>query len=78
MGVLSTDGEATATERPDDKARVLSLHGEGGVRAELARVTIKSLDDCVLGFDLGPQASHGDAVAIADFLNQNILAITLT
>jgi hypothetical protein len=25
------------------------------------RRTIKSLDDCVSGFDLGPQATHGDA-----------------
>ena len=52
--------------------------GHFWIAAEPAGVTIKSLDDCVRGFDLGPQASHGDAVAIADFLNQNILAITLT
>jgi hypothetical protein len=38
----------------------------------------KSLDDCVLGFDLGPQATHGDAVRVADFLNENILTITLS
>jgi hypothetical protein len=43
------------------------------IAAEPAGVTIKSLDDCVLGFDLGPQATHGDAVRVADFLNENIL-----
>jgi hypothetical protein len=48
------------------------------IAAEPAGVTIKSLDDCVLGFDLGPQATHGNAVRVADFLNQNILAITLS
>jgi len=38
----------------------------------------QSLDDCVLGFDLEPGASYGHAVAVADFLNRNIVAITLT
>jgi hypothetical protein len=33
---------------------------------------------CVLGFDLEAGASHGHAVAVADFLNRNIVAITLT
>jgi hypothetical protein len=47
------------------------------IAAEPAGVTIKSLDDCVLGFDLGPKATHGNAVRVADFPNQNILAITL-
>jgi len=31
-----------------------------------------------LGFELEPKATHGHAVAVADFLNQNIVAITLT
>jgi hypothetical protein len=48
------------------------------IAAEPAGVTIKSLDDCVLSFDLGPQAAHGHAVKVADFLNENILAITLS
>jgi hypothetical protein len=48
------------------------------IAAEPAGVTIKSLDECVLGFDLGPQATHGHAMKVADFLNQNILAITLS
>jgi len=52
--------------------------GHFWIAAEPAGATIKSLDDCVLGFDLGPQATHANAVAVADFLNQNILAITLT
>jgi len=34
--------------------------------------------DGVLGFDLEPKATHGHAVAVADFLNRNIAAITLT
>ena len=53
-------------------------HSHFWIAAEPAGVTIKSLDDCVLGFDLGPQASHGHAVIVADFLNQNVLAITLS
>jgi hypothetical protein len=52
--------------------------GHFWVAAEPAGDTIKSLDDCVLGFDLEPGASHGHAVAVADFLNGNIVAITLT
>ena len=52
--------------------------GHFWIAAEPAGVTIKSLDDCVLGFDLGPQVSHGHAVIVADFLNQNVLAITLS
>jgi hypothetical protein len=40
------------------------------IAAEPAGDTIKSLDDCVLGFDLEPGASHGHAVAVADFLNR--------
>jgi hypothetical protein len=52
--------------------------GHFWIAAEPADATIKSLDDCVLGFDLGPQATHGDAVMVADFLNENILAITLS
>jgi hypothetical protein len=30
--------------------------------------------DGVLGFDLEPKATHGHAVAVADFLNRNIAA----
>jgi len=54
-----------------------SAHGHFWVAAEPAGDTIKSLDDCVLGFDLEPGASHGHAVAVADFLNRNIAAIML-
>jgi hypothetical protein len=49
-------------------------HRHYWIAAEPAGVTIKSLDDCVLGFDLGPKATHGDALRVAEFLNQNILA----
>jgi len=31
-----------------------------------------------LGFELESKATHGHAVAVADFLNSNIAAITLT
>jgi hypothetical protein len=55
-----------------------SARGHFWVAAEPAGDTIKSLDDCVLGFDLAPGASHGHAVAVADLLNRNIVAITLT
>jgi hypothetical protein len=55
-----------------------SARGAFWVAAEPAGDTIKSLDDCVLGFDLEPGATHGHAVAVADFLNRNIVAITLT
>jgi hypothetical protein len=55
-----------------------SARGRFWIAAEPAGDTIKSLDDYVLGFDLEPGASHGHAVAVADFLNQNIVAITLT
>jgi hypothetical protein len=48
------------------------------IAAEPAGDTIKSLDDCVLGFDLGAGATHAHAVAVADYLNRNIAAITLT
>jgi hypothetical protein len=54
-----------------------SACGHFWVAAEPARDTIKSLDDCVLGFDLEPGVSHSRAVAVADFLNRNV-AITLT
>jgi len=30
-----------------------------------------------LGFHLEPKATHGHALAVADFLNRNMLAITL-
>lgn len=52
--------------------------GHFWVAVEPAGDTIKSLDDCVLGFELEPGASHGHAVVVADFLNRNIVAITLT
>ena len=55
-----------------------SARGHFWVAAEPARDTIKSLDDCVLGFDLEPGVSHSRAVAVADFLNRNIVAITLS
>jgi hypothetical protein len=29
-----------------------------------------------LGFDLEPESSHRHAVAVADFLNRNVVAIT--
>jgi hypothetical protein len=73
-------GQPAATEKTDDRARILSLHRQARCApplldwAEPAGVTIKSLDDCVLGFDLGPKATHGDALRVAEFLNQNILA----
>jgi hypothetical protein len=54
-----------------------SARGHFWVAAEPAGDTIKSLDDYVLGFDLEPGASHGHAVAVVDFLNRNIAAITL-
>jgi hypothetical protein len=44
---------------------------------EHATVARKSLDDCVLGFHLEPKATHGPALAVADFLNRNVVAITL-
>ena len=52
--------------------------GHFWIAAEPAGGTIRSLDDCVLGFELEPKASHGHAIAVADFLNRNIVAITLT
>jgi hypothetical protein len=52
--------------------------GEFWIAAEPAGQTIKSLDDCVLGFELEPKATHSHAVTVADFLNTNIRAITLT
>jgi hypothetical protein len=55
-----------------------SARGSFWVAAEPAGDTIKSLDDCVLGFDLEPGATHGHAVSVADFLNRSIVAITLT
>jgi hypothetical protein len=82
LALAYTIGPA-ATERPNDRERLLSLHRKEGARrhywiaAKPAGVTMKSLDDCVLGFDLGPQATQDHAVTVADFLNQNILdAIT--
>ncbi len=54
-----------------------NARGEFWLAAEPAGDTIKSLDDCVLGFHLEPKATHGHALAVADFLNRNILAITL-
>ena len=48
------------------------------IAAEPAGDTIKSLDGRVLGFDLRREATHDDARAVADFLNQNIVAITQT
>jgi hypothetical protein len=42
-----------------------SARGHFWVVAEPAGDTIKSLDDCVLGFDLEAGASHGHAVAVA-------------
>ena len=55
-----------------------NTRGEFWIAAEPAGDTIKSLDDCVLGFDLGAGATHAHAVAVADYLNRNIAAITLT
>jgi hypothetical protein len=52
--------------------------GRFWVAAEPGGYTIRSLDDCVLGFELERKASHGHAIAVADFLNRNIVAITLT
>ena len=54
-----------------------NVRGEFWLAAEPAGDTIKSLDDCVLGFHLEPKATHGQALAVADFLNRNIVAITL-
>ena len=55
-----------------------SARGHFWIAAEPAGDTIKSLGDCVLGFDLEPGASHGHALMVADFLNRNIAAITLS
>ncbi len=55
-----------------------AVRGAFWIAAEPAGDTIKSLDDCVLGFDLGAGATHAHAVAVADYLNRNIAAITLT
>jgi hypothetical protein len=77
------NGKGGNTGVKNDRARTVrfvpkeSAHGHFWVAAEPAGDTIKSLDDCVLGFDLEPGASHGQAVAVADFLNRNIAAITL-
>jgi hypothetical protein len=66
------------TERGRYECRVKKgPRGQFWIAAEPAGLTIKSLEDCVLGFDLGPHATHGHAIAVADFLNEN-LAITLT
>ena len=54
-----------------------SARGAFWIAAEPAGDTIKSLHDCVLGFDLEPRASHGHALAVAEFLNRNVAAITL-
>jgi hypothetical protein len=43
------------------------------IAAEPAGITIKSLDDCVLGFDLGPQATHGDAKAMLHMVSQCVM-----
>src|SRR5262245_13715402 len=61
-----------------DTVRRLRQGGHFWVAAEPAGNTIKSLDDCVLGFDLGAQATHGHAAQVAEFLNENIVAITLS
>ena len=50
-----------------------NARGEFWLAAEPAGDTIKSLDDCVLGFHLEPKATHGHALAVADFLNRNIV-----
>ena len=55
-----------------------NTRGEFWIAAEPAGDTIKSLDGRVLGFDLRRDATHDDARAVADFLNQNIVAITLS
>jgi hypothetical protein len=55
-----------------------NARGEFWIAAEPAGDTIKSLDDCVLGFQLEPGATRGRASAVADFLNSNIAGITLT
>ncbi len=39
------------------------VRGEFWLAAEPAGDTIKSLDDCVLGFHLEPKATHGQALA---------------
>jgi hypothetical protein len=54
-----------------------NVRGEFWLAAEPAGDTIKSLDNCVLDFHLEPKATHGHALAVADFLNRNIVAITL-
>jgi hypothetical protein len=52
--------------------------GHFWIAAEATGATIKSLDDCVLGFELDSATTHEDAIAITDLLNQRIHSITLT
>ena len=66
--------EGRFRESGDQQAHVTQLQ----IAAKPAGDTIKSLDGRVLGFDLRRDATHDDARAVADFLNQNIAAITLT
>jgi hypothetical protein len=67
------------TERGEYRFTVKeNMRGEFWIAAEPAGDTIKSLDDCVLGFQLEPRATHGHALAVAAFLDRNIVAITLT
>ena len=72
-------GEDLTTERGYYRFTVKQdAHRQFWIAAEPADATIESLDDWVLGFHLGPQAPNGDAVRVVDFLNRNILAITLS
>ena len=52
--------------------------GECSIVAEPAGDTIGSLDGRTLGFALWPQTTMEEAKAVADFLNRNIWAISLT
>ncbi len=77
--MATIERESQMTERGRYRFTVKKhARGEYWIAAEPAGNTIESLDDCVLGFEIEPKATHGHAVTVADFLNSNIVAITLT
>ena len=70
------------TERERGQYRFAAKEGAGAefwIAAEpVGDDSIGSLDGRILGFELWPQATMNEAKALADALNQNIWAITLT
>src|ERR1051326_9341531 len=73
-----TDAARPGRKSQDDGARARAFQRKSKALAAISGQppTAGDLDDRALGFDLEPGSSHRHAVAVADFLNRNVVAIT--